>query len=148
MKHGPKQFSSGHAKSAKADEPNRFEILTVEPDFLMDDVQFPIVSVASTSKPVVQRKPKYHGKSPPDKELDKMVREIQSNRIKVNLSKQMQANLDSPDDPIPTLDKSESPISDASNSSQNQTSAVKPIDNVLAVVHQLTKIKGQEEFDI
>ena len=99
------------------------------------------MSVASTSKPVVERKPKSQGKYSADKELDKMVREIQSNRIKVNLSKQMQANLDSLDDPIPTLDKSESPISDASNSSQNQIPAVKPFGNVLAVVHRLTKDK-------
>ena len=64
-----------------------------------------------------------------DKELNKLVREIQSNKVKVMLSKKIMSNLDSLDDPPPA----ELPVSDAEVNATSKK--VSPIENVLAVAN-------------
>ena len=81
-------------------EPNRFEILSVNSDLMQDEMHFPSISKSLLISSTPPKKVKPQGKSKADKEIDQMVRQIQSNRIKVKLIQRAKASLDSLDDPI------------------------------------------------
>ena len=87
-----------------------------------------------------KRPPKTQGLSKDDQELNKLVRKIESNKVKVMISKKLRSNLDSLDDaPDAPIDKPEK----VQTVAEEKTSKMQPIDNVLAVVSHMKNMDAE-----
>ena len=75
---------------------NKFELLATD-DNANRDVHFPKIVINRYVGKSQAKKAKAQGKSAEDKEIDKLVREVPSNRVKVRIGKKLLANLDSLD---------------------------------------------------
>ena len=119
---------------------SRYDVLSTESDFVASIHEYPNIAHSLAAISPKPSRPKAQGKSKDDKALDQLVRSIQSNRIKVNLSKKLQASLDSIDDPIES--KSEKQDVPHKPSPTLVKEKLSKIDNVLIVAKHIADLEG------
>ena len=131
-------LKADHVPDISPKAANKFELLVIDDPPETSIEEYPPILQATTYQRPKPVRPKAQGRSKDDKELDKIVRDIQSNRVKVMISKKMKCNLDSLDDASPSESEPPDPILSVSPgvTRLNSEPSVKisPIDNALAVV--------------